>query len=82
MDTKTVAGPSGENITVVKLAFTERWLQEATTGHSKHSGKAFGRMSLLEDLRVMIQQVCDGEEHNASSAVAETADYDPMAEVE
>ena len=49
-----------ENITFVKMASSETWLVMATTGYTKHA--SLGRTSLLEDLRLEIQKLCDGEE--------------------
>ena len=70
-----------ENITFVKMASSETWLVMATTGYTKHA--SLGRTSLLEDLRLEIQKLCDGEESSFSPAKSKESEYyDPMAEVE
>lgn len=81
LNSKTVEVSDKENITFVKLSVAEPWLIMATTGASKHTASSFGRTSLLEDLRINIQKMCNGAESSAS-AVPESEDYDPMAEVE
>ena len=83
MTSKTVTGPDQKNITFVKMAVSETWLIMATTGQAKHTASSFGRTSLLEDLRLEIQKLCDGEESSYSPAKSkESEDYDPMAEVD
>ena len=62
----------------LKLAFTDQWLINATTGSTKYTASSFGRTSLLQDLRAHVERLCDGEE----AEVQEDADYDPMAEIE
>ena len=82
MVSRTVEGPDKQNITFVKMAVSEAWLIMATTGQSKHTASSFGRTSLLEDLRVHIQNLCDGVESASSVVPQDGNDYDPMAEVE
>ena len=83
---KQVASPSGESITFVKLASSEMWLLKSTTGCSTYHASAFGRTSLLDDLRLTVQKHCDGEvdltEGHDVPQDNHAADYDPMAEVE
>ena len=81
LTSKSVAVPHGEPITFVKLAVSEMWLIAATTGQSKYSASSFGRTSLLDDVRLEIQKLCDRAD--VTSAVpGESEEYDPMAEVE
>lgn len=83
MTSKTITVTEKENITFVKLAISETWLIMAATGQAKYTGSSFGRTSLLEDLRVEIQKLCDGEGSSVSQAISkESEEYDPMAEVE
>jgi hypothetical protein len=78
---KTVFDPSGNNnTTFVKMATSEQWLLSATTGQRKYFAGAFGRTSLLEDLRDKVQQFCDGGVSSSSGAAIEA--YDPMMEVD
>ena len=79
---QTVSGPHGEHITFVKMAVTEPWLIMATTGQNKHRASSFGRTSLLDDLRLEIQKLCDGAESSSSAVPMENEEYDPMAEIE
>ena len=83
MSSKTVPGPTEQNITFVKLAINETWLIMATTGQGKYHSSSFGRTSLLECLREEVQKLCDGEESSAQAVVTGRSEYcDPMAEVE
>ena len=61
---------------------SELWVFAAITGQSKYAASSFGRASLLGELRLEIQKVCDGAEVTSSAVPEESEDYDPMAEVE
>ena len=55
----------------------------ATTGQRKRTASSFCLTSLLDDLRMEIQKLCDGEELSVSPAKSkESEDYDPLAGVE
>ena len=83
LTSKTITGPEQEESTFVKMAVSETWLIMTTTGQAKCTGSSFGRTSLLEDLRMELQKLCDGEESSVSPAKSkESEDWDPMAEVE
>ena len=63
----------------VKMSTNEQWLSAATTGNKYPRGNQYGRRSLIDDLRVHVQDACDGR-----GALKETveAEYDPMNEVD
>ena len=83
LSSKTITASEQEDIRFVKIAVSETWLIMATTGQAKHTASSFGRTSLLEDLRLEIQKLCDGEESSFSPAKSKESEYyDPMAEVE
>ena len=70
----------------VKLAFTDQRLISLTTGATKYSQSAFGRTSLLADLRTHVEKLCDGEEApeetDGQEAEVQGEDYDPMGEID
>ena len=65
----------------VKMACNEKWLSAATTGTKYPRQNHYGRHSLLDVLRVHVQEACDGR-----AALKETVEagdeYDPMNEVD
>ena len=85
MTSKTVRGEGGRDQTFVKLAVTEMWLIQATTGQTKYTQSSFGRTSLLTALHSSVEKFCDGElsvARGAHEVDVQGEDYDPMAEVE
>ena len=83
VDSKTVSDATGnEQMTFVKMSYSEDWLLFATTGQRRYWAGAFGRTSLLLDLRDKLQKYCDGEVSSSSGAKIHSEDYDPMMEVE
>ena len=82
----TITSRSGENITFVKLSTRENWLVHCTTGFCKTSVSAFGRTSLLGEMREELRKHCDGlveyTEGHAEGAGKDDDDYDPMADIE
>ena len=68
--------------TFVKLATSELWLIQSTTGQAKYAGSSFGRTSLLDVLREEMQKHCDHPGSVDEPGPEAGDDYDPMMEVE
>ena len=70
----------------VKISTTEPWLIRATMGENKAETGAFGRTSLIEMLRVLVEQASLGELEEqiaeASAVAGEGDEVDPMAAVD
>ena len=83
LTTKQAVYPGCANATFVKLVANEAWLIMATTGNTKAAGSAFGRTTLLDDLRAKVASVCNGDDLSADATnIRGGGEYDPMAEVE
>ena len=65
----------------VKLGVRETWLSAATTGQKYPRTNIYGKSSLLDDLRVHVQDACDGR-GALKETVGAGAEYDPMNEVD
>ena len=81
LTTKQAAEPGSANTTFVKFHTGEVWLIMATTGQTKSSASAFGRTSLLDELRAKVVSVCNGVDLSADATIRGGGEYDPMAEV-
>ena len=75
--------------TFVKIASSEQWLVQATTGATRRSQSAWGRTTLVNDLRTRVERLCDGydvpeapESQDAEEVEGHGDDYDPMEEVD
>ena len=80
---KTIEGSDKKQHIFVKMATTEGWLMSATCG-SRDDGRAqaFGRTSLLEQIRNCIVRKADGvDDLDGDAAVAADVEYDPMDEI-
>ena len=81
---KTVEGSDKKQHTFVKMASSEPWLTTACCGKRRDAwGSAFGRTSLLDDLRDVIKRKADGVDDLDDAQIIEAADdeYDPMNEI-
>ena len=54
-------GLGQQKIVFVKMSTNDQWLLKATTGCSKFRESAFGRTSLLDDMRQFVQRCCNGD---------------------
>jgi hypothetical protein len=75
---KTVDTADGTIKTFVKLSGMEAWLLTATTGSCTTSRNSFHRTSLLRDLRVHINRICDA---GIGDTVDNPIESDPMLEL-
>ena len=78
MKSKTVDTANGTTKTFVKLSGRDAWLLTATTGSCRTNGSSFHRTSLLGDLRVHINRICDA---GIGDIVDNPIESDPMLEL-
>jgi len=78
MKSKTVDTANGMTKTFVKMSAAEAWLLSSTTGSCRTSGSSFHRTSLLGDLRVHINRICDA---GIGDTVDNPMESDPMLEL-
>jgi hypothetical protein len=81
---KTIEGSDKKQHIFVKMAVSESWLTSACCGTRDDSrSAAFGRTSLLEQLRTCIGRKADGVDDLGDDTAVAAADdeYDPMDEI-
>ena len=81
---KTIEGSDKKQHIFVKMSRREHWLITACCGSRNDSrGAAFGRTSLLDDLRDVIKRKADGVDDLEDAKPIEAADdeYDPMNDI-